>query len=606
MRIYDAIQRWVVMAGKAMVNELKYLNILFVEDSVDDSELLIYQFRKAGYQLHYQRVETADCYCRALESASWHAVLCDHSMPHFDLMSAIDILKRKGLNIPLIIVSGSIPDHVMIEAMRAGAQDFIRKGDFARLLPVIEREVREASIRDGLREAEENLHRVVNYDAPTGLPNREHLLRNIRRMSAESGTALFEFSLVIIRLNHLPQSCFSQGEGMHKELIRNVAGQLKELLDEEAVYIIGRDCLGAIKIGLKPKCLENSLTDLIEFFSHPFELDGQMVFADCSVGVSSFPENGANAEEVLLAAEMALEHTDIHGVMPLRFYSPEMKTHLEERSLLENGIYRALARKEFFILFQPQVNIKTREITGVESLLRWNHPELGIVSPLKFIPLLERTGLIIPVGEWVLRESCRQCKEWMDQMNRPIKVAVNLSVVQFYKNGLIASVAQALKDSGLPSYCLELEITEDIAICHEDATLKILSQLKAMGVSLSIDDFGTGYSSLAYLQRYPINLLKIDQSFVRPMQSKVSRNADMLRAIIALGHNLNLDVLAEGIETQEQADFVLQQGCNSGQGYLFARPMEGRSVLSAIRNGDLMSLIPSGLCDLAQFPHTHR
>jgi EAL domain-containing protein (putative c-di-GMP-specific phosphodiesterase class I) len=217
--------------------------------------------------------------------------------------------------------------------------------------------------------------------------------------------------------------------------------------------------------------------------------------------------------------------------------------------------------------------------------LRWRHPELGVVSPLKFIPLLERTGLIIPVGDWVIRESCRQGKAWFERLNRPIKVAVNLSVTQFYKNGLIASVEQALTESGLPPHYLELEITENIALCHADATLKIMSRLKAMGVSLSIDDFGTGYSSLAYLQRYPIDLLKIDQSFVRPMQSAISRNADMLHAIIALGLNLNLNVLAEGVETEEQAEFVLQNGCKLGQGYLFARPMEAELVLDFIKDG---------------------
>jgi EAL domain-containing protein (putative c-di-GMP-specific phosphodiesterase class I)/GGDEF domain-containing protein len=562
--------------------EGKQLNILFVEDSADDSELLTYEFHKAGYQLYDERVDTAEGFRRALESREWHAVLCDHSMPDFDLMSALDILKQSGLDIPLIIVSGSIPDHVMVDAMQAGAQDFIRKGDFTRLFPVIERELREASIREGLRKAKENINRLVNYDAHTGLPNREHLLENMRMMIVDASVGS-QFSLVLLRLNHLPQSRFSVAGGLYAELLRSVAGRVKDLLADD-VYVINNNCLATIIAGVEPRALESVLKEIIEIFSHTFELDGQIVFADFSVGVSGYPDGGTSAEEILLSSEMALEHTDAHGVIPLCFYSQEMKAGLNERHLLETGIHRALARKEFFILFQPQVDIETREIVGVESLLRWRHPELGVVSPLKFIPLLERTGLIIPVGDWVIRESCRQGKAWFERLNRPIKVAVNLSVTQFYKNGLVASVEQALTESGLPPQYLELEITENIALCHADATLKIMSRLKAMGVSLSIDDFGTGYSSLAYLQRYPIDLLKIDQSFVRPMQSAISRNADMLHAIIALGHNLNLKVLAEGVETEEQADFVLQNGCKLGQGYLFARPMEAELILDFIRN----------------------
>ena len=564
-----------------MDNELQQLNILFVEDNADDSELLIHQFHKAGYRLHYERVDTPDGFYRALETGSWHAVLCDHNMPCFDLMSALEILQQTGLDIPLIIVSGSIPESVMIKAMKAGAQDFIGKDDFARLLPVIERELREASIREGLRNARENIHRLVNYDAATGLPNREHLLQNIE-LTIGNRRQRFEFSLALFRFNHLPQSCYISGNGLYRELLRNVAARIKNLLGDE-VYLVGNNCLATMICELKPAVLEEALGELVEIFSQPFELDGQIVFADCSVGVSRYPENGLSAQEILLSSEMALEHTDSHGLTPLCIYSPEMKTKLQERYLLESDIHRALARQEFFVLYQPQVNLETREIVGVESLLRWRHAELGVVSPLNFIPLLERTGLIIPVGEWVIREACRQARLWLDELNRPFKVAVNLSVAQFYKTGLIETVEKALTQSGLPPECLELEITENIAICHEDITLKIMSKLKAMGVSLSIDDFGTGYSSLAYLQRYPIDLLKIDQSFVRPIQSSGSPNADMLKAIIALGHNLNLNVLAEGIETEEQADFLLKNGCNRGQGYLFDRPMPASMILDGIR-----------------------
>ncbi|GAB4256216.1 MAG: hypothetical protein Kow0065_04840 [Methylomicrobium sp.] len=560
--------------------ETKPLNLLFVEDNVDDCELLGYQFQNAGYRLHYERVDNAESFRQALASTEWHAILCDHNMPCFDLMSALDILHQSGLDIPLIIVSGSIPDELMVEAMQAGAQDFIRKGDFARLLPAIERELRGISIRDGLRQAKANIHRLVNYDTHTGLPNREHLLENLRMMLAETGRGM-RFSLALFRLNRLPQSHFTVGNGLYKSLVGAVARRISSLLKDDT-YLIGNNCLAVIVSDTRVAVLRETLSDLLDIFSRPFSLNGHIVFADCSVGVSTYPNGGSTAEALLLGAEIALEHTDTYGVKPLCFYSPDMNAGLHERHLLETDIHRALARNEFRVLFQPQVDIASRAIVGAEALLRWHHPELGVVSPVKFIPLLERTGLIVPVGDWVVQESCRQGKAWLDRTGRPVKVAVNLSVVQFYKSGLIQAVERALEDSGLPPYCLELEITENIAICHEDATLQIMSRLKDMGVSLSIDDFGTGYSSLAYLQRYPVDLLKIDQSFVRTIESPLSREADMLRAIIGLGCNLNLNVLAEGIETEQQADIVLQNGCRYGQGYLFAKPMPGDCIAQEV------------------------
>ncbi|HBA64770.1 MAG TPA: hypothetical protein DCZ48_01055 [Methylococcaceae bacterium] len=562
--------------------ETKQLNLLFVEDNADDCELLSYQFHKAGYRLNYERVDNPESFQQALAINQWHAVLCDHNMPCFDLMSALNILNQTGLDIPLIIVSGSITDEIMIEAMQAGAQDFIRKGDFARLLPVIERELREFSIRDGLRKAKANIHRLVNYDNYTGLPNREHLLENLRMISAKTNQEM-PFSLVLFRLNRLPQSRFTIGNGLYQDLVKTVSERISSLLKDDS-YMISHNCLAVIAHNIRIDVLQKTLIDLLDIFSQPFSLDGQIVFADISVGVNTYPNGGSTGEELLLGAEIALEHTDTYGVKPLIFYSSEMNSGLHDRYLLESDIHRALASKQFHILYQPQIDIASRQIIGAEALLRWHHPTLGIVSPLKFIPLLERTGLIVPVGNWVIQESCRQAKQWLDQIGLPIKVAVNLSVIQFYKSGLLESVKRALDDSGLPPHCLDLEITENIAICHEDATLRIMSHLKNMGLSLSMDDFGTGYSSLAYLQRYPIDLLKIDQSFVRTIESPQSRQADMLRAIIGLGRNLDLEVLAEGIETEQQAELVLQSGCSYGQGYLFSKPIQGDLVSREILN----------------------
>ena len=437
-------------------DEVKQLNILFVEDNELDIELLLYQFHKVGYELVYQRVDTAELFQQALSVTPWHVILCDHNMPHFDVMSALKILKSSNLDIPLIIVSGSIPEEIMVDAMAAGAQDFIRKGDFARLLPVIQRELSELSVRNGLREATENIHRLVNYDTLTGLPNREHLLEDLRLFIAKAPNTQI-LSLVLIRMNRLPHNVLL-GDEVYKQLVNTIAIRISDLL-ENAVYVVSNNCLAVIVTHARRQLLEIQLKAFIENLSHPITLDGQLFFADCNVGVCGYPGTQTRAEDILLNAEIALEQTDNHGVMPLCFYASAMQVAMRERRQLESGIHRAFAGQEFFVLYQPQVDITTQQIIGVEALLRWNHPELGVVSPLNFIPLLERTGLIIPAGEWVIREACRQGKLWMEQAKRPLKVAVNLSVVQFYKSGLIATVQRALDESHIPPECLELEIT---------------------------------------------------------------------------------------------------------------------------------------------------
>jgi EAL domain-containing protein (putative c-di-GMP-specific phosphodiesterase class I) len=246
---------------------------------------------------------------------------------------------------------------------------------------------------------------------------------------------------------------------------------------------------------------------------------------------------------------------------------------------MESALHHALPRTEFVLHYQPQFDLSSGRIVGAETLLRWRQPEAGLILPCKFIPILEETGLIVPVGEWVLRAACAQNKQWQDDGLPPIRIAVNLSVIQFRQPGLAKTIRDILADTGLSPEYLELEITENIAMHTEEATIAILDELRAIGIQISIDDFGTGYSSLSYLKRFPIDKLKIDQSFVRDHREGVNDDG-IVMAIIGMGHGLNLKVIAEGVETQAQADFLKRKGCDEVQGYFYGKPMEGKELAS--------------------------
>lgn len=273
-------------------------------------------------------------------------------------------------------------------------------------------------------------------------------------------------------------------------------------------------------------------------------------------------------------AESALYGAKADGGSSFRAYEAEMDSFGKERLVLETALYHALEKKQFILHYQPQFDLSSGRVIGVEALIRWQHPEMGMIQPGEFIPLLEETGLIVPVGEWVLRTACLQNKRWQDAGLAPIRMAVNLSAIQFRKHGLSCTIRKILQETGLYPEYLELEITENIAMHAEEMVIAILDELRDIGIQIAIDDFGTGYSSLSYLKRFPIDKLKIDQSFVRDCKGDIN-DGGIVMAIIGVGRSLKLKVIAEGVETLMQADFLKLHGCDEVQGYFYGKPMEG-------------------------------
>jgi EAL domain-containing protein (putative c-di-GMP-specific phosphodiesterase class I) len=311
---------------------------------------------------------------------------------------------------------------------------------------------------------------------------------------------------------------------------------------------------------------------MLDVLAEPFGIEGHEVFVSASIGISMYPRDGHDSQALLKNADIAMYHAKDAGRNNYQFYQPSMNAATMERLALESDLRKALERGELEIFYQPQVNYRTSRVIGSEALLRWRHPVRGLLNPVDFVNLAEETGLLAPIGEWVLRTACQQTCAWQQSGYGPMHIAVNLSERQFRQNNMVEVVAKALNESGLPPRALDLELTESIIMENSKETLATLYELKSMGVKISVDDFGTGYSSLGYLKRFPVDLIKIDHAFVRDLATSPD-DAAITTAIIAMARSLKLEVLAEGVETPAQAEFLLERGCNLMQGYMFGRPL---------------------------------
>jgi EAL domain-containing protein (putative c-di-GMP-specific phosphodiesterase class I) len=304
----------------------------------------------------------------------------------------------------------------------------------------------------------------------------------------------------------------------------------------------------------------------------PYHIALHDIHVPVSIGVSIYPDDGEDTDALINNADTAMYHAKEKGRNNYQFFKQEMIVRAVERQFIEGSLGLALERGEFSLRYQPKIALGSRAIVGVEALLRWRHPERGFIPPALFVPIAEDTGLILPIGQWVLREACRQSNEWLQAGLPPMPMAVNISAVEFRSQNFVEDVNETLTTAGLPSSCLELELTESVLMQHAETTVSMLKSLKTLGVQIAVDDFGTGYSSLSYLRQFPIDSLKVDQSFVRAISLK-SEDAVIVSAVISMGNSLGKRVIAEGVETREQLNFLTAAGCEEAQGYYFSRPL---------------------------------
>lgn len=424
------------------------------------------------------------------------------------------------------------------------------------------------------QQAEERVMHLANHDALTGLPNRRLLIDRLGQALALAHRENHQVAVLFMDLDRFKTINDSLGHMTGDALLQNVARRLSETLREgDTVSRLGGDEFVVVLPSLdQPKAAEKVALKLVDALAPPIDLGGQELRVSASIGISLFPEDGCDTETLLRNADSAMYHAKDMGRNNYQFFMEQMNVAAAERLRLENDLHRALERQEFELHFQPRVSVANGLACGIEALIRWRHPERGLVLPGHFIPVAEDTGLIVPIGEWVINEACRQGTAWCAAGLPQIPVAVNLSPRQFRQSNLVDTVARAIERHGWPCNLLELEITEGVLMQQTSDTLKTLEALNRLGVGLAIDDFGTGYSSLSYLKRFPVDFLKIDQSFVRDIAVDPD-DATIVTAIIGLAHSLGLTVVAEGVENASQLDFIREAGCDEAQGYHIGRPM---------------------------------
>lgn len=429
-----------------------------------------------------------------------------------------------------------------------------------------------------LYKLDELIDYITHYDELTGLPNRDLFCDRLNQTRSQNHSPLV--AVLVLGIDDFTGMRHALQPGISDLLIRAVSQRVVQCMDRSDVlarlgdgeFAIARSELHSLESVVKLSQL------LLSTLAKPFSVEGQPIHLTASLGITlNHLENTNSPEQLLQQAHFALHQAKQQGRSHYQFYSPEMNVQLQERLTLENSLRRALERNELLVYYQPLIDLDNGQVTGTEALVRWQHSTEGLVSPAKFIPIAEANGEIVPIGEWILRTACAQTRRWQLAGLPALRISVNLSGRQFEQANLVEMVRQILAETELEAAYLELEVTETALMTDIDRSVKILTQLRELGVSLALDDFGTGYSSLNYLQRFPVNMLKIDRSFVQDVLSNPD-SATITDAIIALAKSLRLTITAEGIETKEQRDYLQARGCHEGQGFYFSRPANADTI----------------------------
>jgi diguanylate cyclase (GGDEF)-like protein len=432
--------------------------------------------------------------------------------------------------------------------------------------------------------AEERIQFLAYYDALTGLPNRTLLQDRLLNALADARRQKCKVALLFLDLDRFKDINDSLGHSVGDLLLQEVAKRLKALgREQDTVSRLAGDEFLILLTHIKDLPDAAVATErFMDAMTAEFIVQGHSVNVGCSVGISVFPDHGADVEALIKNADAAMYSAKDGGRNIFRFFTEDMSAQVVERLTLEKSLRLALAKEELFLMYQPQMDISTGRITGLEALLRWQHPDLGLVPPDKFIRIAENSGLIVPIGEWVLRTACAQARKWQDEGLPAVTTAVNVSAVQFHQEDFCALVRTVLRETGLAPQYLELELTESLLLENADRTLSVVQELKAMGLTLAIDDFGTGYSSFSYLRQFRVSKLKIDGSFIRDVAANPD-DAAITAAIISMAKSLRLKVIAEGVENEAQMSFLRGHHCDEIQGYYFSKPLAVRDVADKLR-----------------------
>jgi diguanylate cyclase (GGDEF)-like protein/PAS domain S-box-containing protein len=432
--------------------------------------------------------------------------------------------------------------------------------------------------------AEERVQHLAYYDALTELPNRTLLLDRLAKALASARRRKDKVAILFFDLDRFKDINDSRGHAVGDLLLQEVAVRLKTWArEQDTVARVGGDEFLIVLTGIREVGdAAVAAKRLMDAMTAELVIQGHSLNVSCSLGISIFPEHGADGETLIKNADAAMYCAKGIGRNNVQFFTADMNAQAVERLTLENNLRLALEKKEFFLVYQPQMDIATGRIIGLEALLRWQHPKLGLVPPDRFIRIAENSGLIVPIGEWVLRTACSQARKWQDEALPAVSVAVNVSAVQFRQEGFCQLVRKVLDETGLAPQYLELELTESLLLANADMTFSVLEELTALGVTLAIDDFGTGYCNFTSLRQFGVSKLKIDRSFIRDVAVKPDEAA-ITTAIISMAKSLNLKVIAEGVEDEAQMSFLRAHQCDEIQGYYFSKPLAVDKVADKLR-----------------------
>ena len=591
--------------------------LLIVDDVAENRAILTRRFQRRGYEI----VEASDGF-RALELVAEQAfdlVLLDVMMPGIDGLEVLTRIREQHgpAALPVIMVTALAQNDDVVKALKLGANDYVTKPvDFAIALARTETQVARKHAEEAvqranraLREANENLERriaertkelreaneqlkmeIVNrerseatiryqahHDALTGLPNRVLFRKQLQEALVRARRSGEDLAVHFLDLDGFKNVNDTLGHAVGDELLKSIAGRLQNTVRHaDKIARLGGDEFAVLQLAAELPSGAGVLAGrLIDAVKAPCVVDEHQILVGASIGIAVLRTDGIhfNPDDLLKSADLAMYRAKADGRGRFCFFEPEMDARAQARRSLELDLRRALAQRGFELHYQPLVNLQSDSVTAFEALLRWPHPEREWISPADFIPLAEETGLIVPLGDWVLRQACRDAATWSPD----IKVAVNLSPIQFKAGDLVQSVADALTESGLAPQRLELEITESVLLDKTETSIAVLHRLRELGVAISLDDFGTGYSSLSYLRNFPFDKIKIDQSFVSHM-AREHQSGAIVSAIAGLGDSFGIPTTAEGVETAEQLERLRAQGCTEVQGFLISRPIPAAGI----------------------------
>jgi len=674
------------------------IRLLIVEDSENDAALVLRVLQQGGYEIASERVDSASGLAQALNK-KWDIIISDHSMPQFTGNEALKIVRQIDPDVPFIFVSGTIGEDAAAEAMRVGAQDYVMKTNLKRLVPAVQRELREIEDRSRLNEQVLSDRIILNsigdavlstdidsnvsylnlaaetmtgwsckeatgrpmtdvfqiqgatdrgttlnpvqldvlrqsqtaplppncvlirrdgmeipievsvspihdrqgritgavtvvrdvtaaramalqmahsaqHDVLTGLPNRVLLNDRVNQAIAFASRHITKVAVLFLDLDGFKHINDSLGHPIGDKLLQSVAKRLADCV--RGCDTISRQGGDEFVVLLSEMGQADDAAimarRILAAVAEAHAIDQHILHVSTSIGVSVYPDDGLDAETLIKNSDTAMYQAKENGRQTYEFFTPAMNARAVERQSIEEGLRHALERQEFTLHYQPKVNLKSGEITGAEALIRWKHPNRGQIPPAQFIPIAEDCGLILPIGNWVLREACKQARAWADAGLPPTTMAVNISAREFHGEHFLEGVLDILEETGLDPHYLELELTESVLMKRTEHTQFIMKTLRAKGIQVAVDDFGTGYSSLSYLTKFSIDTLKIDQSFIRKITT-APNEATIVTAMISMGRNLKLRVVAEGVETQAELAFLQAHQCEEGQGYYFSRPV---------------------------------